>query len=280
MYSPALGVEVAIGADGADDQIIDAVAVDVARSVIRVADAVAHIDGRNGGIDAVHAEAVRAVEALEVEADRRRRAKDHEGGAGIRLTVRIVRPGPDDHVIDAVIVDVARIRHVPARMVARPGIRERDPGRAEIGDVDGGREALVGAEDDVGFARVTNAAPVGEPRAHDNVVDAVVVEVARARDRAPQLRAVVEARNAETVGSVKGRGVDDGRQGVGSEDHVRLAGIIGAGIGLGTRHDDVADPVTVDVARFGDPEAQLRPVLEPLDENAVRAVETRPPKVR
>ena len=90
-----------VAAIGADDQVVEAVAVDVARRG----------DGKPApvkGIDAVEAEAVRAVERREVEARRKpRRLAEHDVAlAGIGVRAWVAAKGADDDVGEAVAVDV------------------------------------------------------------------------------------------------------------------------------------------------------------------------------
>ena len=183
--------------------------------------------------------------------------------------------GPDDQVVDAVAVDVARARDRTAAAVVRV-----DPVEAEAVDaverreIEARREAGVGAEDDVALAGTPVAGSAGRP--DDQVVDAVAVDVARAGDREAAAVVRVDPVEAEAVRPVERREIEARREaGVRAEDDIALAGGIAVRIGARGPDDQVVDAVAVDVARPGDREAAAVVRVDPVEAEAVRPVEVR-----
>jgi len=101
-----------IRAVGADDDIVDAISIDVACSADGDARVVAHIDA--GKYEATTAVATaRRVQTRERHERRKRlrRPEHNVAFAGIRMRHRIGGHSADDEIVDAVSVDVAGFAH-------------------------------------------------------------------------------------------------------------------------------------------------------------------------
>ena len=130
-----------IGQRGADDQVGEAVAVDVAGRGDREA---AVVTGRH----AAELEAVGAVEGGEVEVggEARGLAEHHVARPGIG-SVRIGTAGADDQVVEAVAIDVAgRGDREAALVIGRHAAELEAVGAVEGGEVEVGAEARGLAE--------------------------------------------------------------------------------------------------------------------------------------
>ena len=134
------------GVRHADDQIIDAIAVDVARAADRAAGFVKSRGALDGQVGVAR------------EVDGRRKAliaaEHHVAGAGKVTAIRVGSSGADDHIVDAIAVDVARATDREAGKVNRSGALDSQLGVG--GEVDGRRKALIAAEhhvDGTGIAR-------------------------------------------------------------------------------------------------------------------------------
>ena len=188
---------VRIGAVGADDQVGEAVAVDVARRGDRDA---AEVAGRH----AAELEAVGAVEGGEIEvgAEARGLAEHHVARAGM-AAVRIGPEGADDQVGEAVAIDVAGRGDRAAAVVAGRHAAELEAVRAvEGGEVEIGAEARGLAEHHIARPGVASVR-IGVVGADDQVGEAVAVDVAGRGDRAAALVAGRHAAELEAVGAVE-----------------------------------------------------------------------------
>ena len=174
-----------------------------------------------------------------------RDARHREVGGGVRrrsaqeqeCSPRLRRPAgvrTDDHVVEAVVIDVARAGHRVAEEIVR-----REPVERQVGDVVG----LGSAEEHV---RATAAAPVRVVvrRADDDVVEPVAVDVARGPHRL-----------AEPVARGLAREHDVGRR-IGerpTEVEKRASSVRSRLIVAGRAYDDVAIAIAIEVAglRYG-----------------------------
>ena len=182
---------------------------------------------------------VREVELVQVAHVRLLREKDrgeaehHIALAGVAVGTR----RPDDQVIEAVAVDVARARDRAAAVVTGVDPVEPEAVRAvERGQIEARGEARGRAEDDVALAGDLLPSGIGARRPDDQVVDAVAVEVARARDREAAVVIGVDPVEPEAVaaverGQIEARGEARG----GAEHHVALAGVVTARVARAPR---------------------------------------------
>jgi len=252
---------VGIGVRRADNQVGQAVAVDVARAADRKAGPVVAIDA----VDGKAARAVRHVRQL----DRRGSGlAEHDITlAGFSVAVGIGAVGADDYVEDTVAVDVARAADRFARAVVAIDAVDDKAARAvhDIRQLD--RTAVRFAEHDVTLAGVVTVR-VGVRRAHDKVVQAVAVHVADGADRsAGKVRAIdaVDGKAARAVRHV--RQLD--RTAVRLAEHdIALAGLAAVRIGPERADDHIRQAVTVHVARAADRVAGLIVAVDTLDHEA------------
>ena len=152
-------------------------------------------------VDPVEAEAVAAVERGEIEARREAGggAEHHIALAGVvpaagigagAPMIRSSMPSPLTSPAPATERRCGHTSSIPSR---------RKPLRAvERGEIEARREAGGGAEHHVALAGIVPAAGIGARRPDDQVIDAVAVDVPRARDRAA---AVVIRRRSRRGGS-------------------------------------------------------------------------------
>ncbi len=223
----------------ADDDVVVAVAVDVARARHAVAEAVlarlAQERGR-GGRGAAVRDAGRAAE------------KDERSAVAARR--RVVALRADDHVVVSVAVRVARARHPEAELGVAIVRLERRGGRRIAGQAT--RSAAVDERRALGrLPRVVGA------RADDDVVESVAVRVARRRHSGTEERRLlvglnrggrclrVPARHARRPAE------EDERRAL-----VQLAAVV-----VGRPDQDVVVSVAVDVARSRHRGAEQRAVL-------------------
>ena len=236
-----------IGIEGTDDQIRPPVAVQVAGRGDRPARVIPGVHARDG-------EAVGPAEGAKVEGRAETaHAPEHDKGlAGIGPPARIALGGPDDQIVDAVAVDVSRRRDGIAAPVGCIGPEDGEAvGPGQPGHVELGGEPAGPAEHHIAGSRVCLGTAVRFPRAEDQVVEAVTVDVARGRDGEAEpvsRRATPEGhpRGAVQCGQVQA-GAEAARA---AEDQIGLAGIGPLG-GLAPRCPDqeVGQPVPVDVSR-------------------------------
>jgi hypothetical protein len=174
------GVAGAAGGICPDDEIVEAVAVDVAGRGYRNAGEIVHILAMD------HESAVAGRHRGEVDLRRKARGLAEHHVAVARLDVRIAsaiaKRCPNDKVVKAVAVDVAGRRHRKAGLIAH--IRAMDDEAAvtgrDRGEVDLGRKAGGLAEHHVAVACIA-ACIAGATAAlcpDDEVVEAVAVDVA------------------------------------------------------------------------------------------------------
>ena len=252
----------------ADDQVSDAVAVNVARVAHRPADGVVHIN-------AVDDEAVGAIQARELEAGAEARglAEHHVVFAGVFPAVRRSMPRADDHVVDTVAVHVPRGAHRPAAIVLRIDAIDGEAIIAVEGrDLETGAEARGLAEYHVALTRVALAGRIGAPGPDDHVVDTVAVHVPRGAHRPTAQAGPSEgAVDDEAVFAVQAREIEAGVEARRlAERHVTFASA------AHRRTDDhVVDAVTVHVARGTHRPAAIAPKIHAIDGEAVIAVEGR-----
>ncbi len=213
----------------ARDHVGEAVAVDVARAGHGVAEAGAGLIGR---------------------IERRRRRGAEPGSESVeevspplvgQVAVRRVRA--DDHVGEPVAVDVARAGDRPAEAgagqvggVRRPGGRRRQPGRA--------------SGEQIGAPLVDHVA-AGRVRAHDDVAEAVAVDVARAGHG----HAEEGSRGVGRVGRPRRTAGKAGRR---AAEEVRAPLVGDRAIPEVGADERVAETVAVVVAGGGDGVAKLR----------------------
>ncbi len=220
----------------ADDDVVEAVGVDVARAV----DAAAELGARLVRLQD------RVGERRETAADARRPAVIDERQSLVALP-RVVDVRAGDDVVVAVAVRVARSGHRDAE-IGGSLIRldERVCGRGRP-VADAGRPAVKNEH----RARVHDRRVVPSG-ADDDVVVAVVVDVARTGDARAEERADL-VRLDDRVGVRRQPVADSGRASMKDEGHalVRLAQGVAA-----VSDDDVAVAVGVDVARARDHEVQ------------------------
>ena len=156
---------------------------------------------------------------------------------------------PDDHVVNAVAVHVARSGHgAAAPVVGRRAVHGEAVGAVERAQLERGREAGERAEHHVAL---TGEVAVAIRRADDEIADAVTVHVPRRADREAARVERIDAVDGEAVGAVESAKIEGGAEvGLGAEHHVALtrAGS-SAGIGLGRADDEIADAVAVHVSR-------------------------------
>ena len=112
----------------------------------------------------------------------------------------------DDEIVITVGIDVARAAHGNAQAIA--GFRAIDAeaiGAVELVDIDDRIEFAFLAKDDVADARFRIVMRIAVRRAHDEIVETVAVDVARAAHRRAKLDAVqrVRDRQAEAVIAVE-----------------------------------------------------------------------------
>ena len=209
-----------IGPVGADDQVGEAVAVDVARRGDRAA---ALVVRRH----AAELEAVAAVEAREIEVGGKARglAEHHIARAGIGA-VRIGTAGADDQVGEAVAVDVAgRGDRAAAAVIRRHAAELEAVAAVEAREVEVGGKARGLAEHHIARARI-GAVRIGPVGADDQVGEAVAVDVARRGDRAAAVVIRRHAAELEAVAAVEARQVEIGGKARGlAEHHIARAGI-------------------------------------------------------
>ena len=159
--------------DGADDQIVDAVAIDVARPAHRAAGI-----GHRAAAPWMIRSASRSRGRWSPESLDRCRTPHSWRRQG--------RPfgsarGADDQIVDAVAIDVARPAHRAAGTVTSRGALDDQVGVAR--EVDGRGKALIGAEHHVAGAGIGTAVRVGTRGADDQIVDAIAIDVARPAHR-------------------------------------------------------------------------------------------------
>ena len=225
----------------ADDEVVKAVAVDVAGRGNAPAGQVAV------GI-ALDDEPVGRREAGKVDrGEPCRFAEDDIGLAGIDAAIVAARRA-DDEVVKSVAIDVAGRRDAPARIVAGGIALDDEPvGRGEGGKVDRAEPCRF-AEDDIGLAGIA-AAIVAVRGADDEVVIAVAVDVARRGDAEAGLVAVCVALDDEPVGGGEAGKVDRAEACRFAEDDIGLADIVEAAVvAISGADDQVVIAVTIDVA--------------------------------
>ena len=190
-----------------------------------------------------------AVERGEIEARREAGvgAEDDVALAGVVVrpparrapTIRSSMPSPLTSPAPATEMPLSSYASIPSR---------RKPFAAvERGEIEARREAGVGAEDDVALAGVVVRRD-RRRRPDDQVVDAVAVDVARARDREAAAVVRVDPVEAEAVRSVERGEIEARREaGVGAEDDVALAGVVlpsGSAPGAPTIRSSMPSPLT------------------------------------
>ena len=159
-----------------DDKIVNAIAIDIARTrhcstgtvEIGVAD-----DG----------EAIARRKTRQIDRGTRRSSlpEDDIGRAGVRAA-RITENRADDDVVESVAIDIARARDAEPGKIARDiALNDEAIARGKTGQIDIGPRRPGLPEDDIGFTRIA-AAIVAIGRADDQIVDAVAIDVARAGD--------------------------------------------------------------------------------------------------
>ena len=129
-----------------------------------------------------------------------RRPEDHVALAGVVLAVRIGATGPDDQVVDAVAVDVPRARDRDAAAVVRVDPVEAEAVRCRRAPRDrGSPRSRRRCRRPRSSRRRRTAVRIGAGRPDDQVVDAVAVDVPRARDRDAAVVVRVDPVEAEAV---------------------------------------------------------------------------------
>ena len=252
-----------VAALGADDQVVEAVAVDVAGGGDRAA-------GQVAGILADDDEAAAAggdVGQVDGRAKAAGPAEHHVAVAGVGFDIarRVAALGADDQVVEAVAVDVAGRGDRDAGPVV--AILAEDCQTAAAGgdgcQVDGRAKAARLAEDHVAVAGVIGldiARRVAARRADDQVVEAVAVDVAGRRDRDARIVAGILAEDDEAAAAGGDAGQVDGCAEAArlAEHYVAVAGIalgIVRRVAVPGADDQVVEAVAVDVAGGGDREA-------------------------
>ena len=239
----------------ADNQVVEAVAVDVARR----RDGIAGMVVSDLGVDPEAADTQRDV----IEVDRReaaRRAEHDIGGAAVEKARAVVVVSADDHIVEAVAVDVAGSRHREAGIIARrlTDDLEAAGARRNGAEVDR-RQARSGAEQDIGRTGIGAAGVVVERRRDDDVGETVAIDVASRGDRISRQVVGRLADELEAAGAVRDVGKVDGRRRRRRAEHdVGRAGIrVSAEIITVCPDDDVGEAVAVHIAGRGDPAAGL-----------------------
>ena len=149
-----------------------------------------------------------AVERREIEARREAggRAEHDVALAGVVLAVRDRRAGPDDQVVDAVAVDVARARDREAAVVVRVDPVEAEAVRCRRAPRDrGSPRSRRRCRRRRSSRRRRTCRPDRRRGPDDQVIDAVAVDVARARDRDAAVVVRVDPVEAEAVRAVERR---------------------------------------------------------------------------
>ena len=246
---------VRIGARGPDDQVVDAVAVDVARARDRDAAVVVRVDP-------VEAEAVRCRRARRDRGSPRSRRPCRRRRSSRRRSTRRPdrRAGPDDQVVDAVAVDVARARDRGAAVVVRVDPVEAEAVRCRRAPRDrGSPRSRRRCRRRRSSRRRRTAVRIGVRRPDDQVVDAVAVDVARARDREAAVVVRVDPVEAEAVRcrrARRDRGSPRSRRRCRTRRSSRRRRTSPSGIGATGPDDQVVDAVAVDVARARRPRSR------------------------
>src|SRR5262245_26754962 len=250
------GVAGAVRAGGADDQVVEAIAVDVAGRRHRAAREIdrilavndeAAIAGRHGG-------------EVDLGGEARGLAEHH---VAVARTVPCIsgplgKHCPDDEVGEAVAVDVAGRGYRPAGLIGRVLAVDNEAAVAgDRGEVDLRRKARGLAEHNVAVPRKVAgvAGPVAPRSPDDEVVEAVAVDVPGRRDRAAGLITSILAVDDETAVPGRDCGKLDLRKPRGlAEHHVAVAGT-GAGVAGAVAiicpNQEVIEAVPVDVAGRG-----------------------------
>ena len=160
--------------DGGDDEVGQAVAVDVARTSQPVATFV-------GGALAIDDEAAGAgAHGREVHSPRPCLAEHQVAAAGIHAACWICPVGADEHIGQAVAVHIAGVGHPKAAVVTGVFAIDHEAAGAcgHVRELHGGGARL--AKDDVALARTRAAGRVGQIGADEQVGDAVAIDVAAA----------------------------------------------------------------------------------------------------
>ena len=178
-----------------------------------------------------------------------RLAEDDIGFAGVRAAI-VATGSPDDDVVEAVAIDIARRGDAATRQVACCIALDDEPVcRGEGGEIDIGEPGRL-AEDDIGFAGV-GAAIVATGRANDDVVEAVTVDIACGRDAASEGIECGIALDDEAQARGERGQVDIGVEELASspaEDDIGLAGVAAAIVAERRADDDVVKAVAIDIA--------------------------------
>ena len=248
----ALGAGRGVAAVRADDQVGDAVGVDVAGG----RDIKAALVERGLAVD--DEAALPACHGREVDARPRAAAEDHIAAAGIGTACRVGTEGADDQVGQAVAVEVAHGRDTAAAAVGTALTIDAEAAAAARhgAELDGGGRRA--AEDDIAATRVHACGRVAEPGADDQVGQAVTVDVACGGhgDTAGVAGTLAVDDEAARATGHGGQVDDAGRRA--AEDDIAAAGAIpGRGIGCRRAHDQVVQAVAVDISGRGDRVAAL-----------------------
>src|SRR5688572_20385307 len=223
-----------------DDQVVESVAIDVApcRNIVSAAFIVA----KAGDV-----EALRGRHAAEVDvAGSAGFAEDHPGIS------RHAPPGADDHVVEAIAVDVAGAADRPAA-----------PFRGRAGDLEalrGGEGGEIDVADAADLAvhhvRLAGGIPLCIPRtpgADNNVVDAIAVDITGGPYGQPAVVVLGCAGDDRPLISAEDGEIDIAQSTHLAIDHESLSGVGPAErVGAGRPEEEVGDAIAIEVAGLGD----------------------------
>ena len=201
-------------------KIVDAIAIQIADRVGRIAKimrGVVHstraiVRAIDAGLRALKPEAIRAVERRDVQivGERlggNRLTKNHIGRAAVVHAIVVFAIGRHQNIVVAVVVDIASRGRVPPKLAATFLTADLKPigagDRGRINQAAGAGERLS-APHNIGRAGIRHAAVISRP-ANDQVVIAVVVEIARAAHRAAQKAIHLESVENNSVCAIKRR---------------------------------------------------------------------------
>ena len=256
----ALALTARSGEGGADEDIVEAVVVQVADPFHRVTEEAAvgvsvHSQERVGARRAGDVEG--AADSVDPVDDPRAPGFGDPGVGGL---------GADHEVIESVAVEVTRLGDRAPEELIDLLADDRDAVAGVDGEeIDAGGK--VGAtEEDVHLTRSLAPEGVASGGADREVFDTVAVEVARAAQRLADAVARLGATDREAVGAVEGGEIDRGGEGLATEEHADLAGVVALGEGgAGSGDGEIVVAVVVEVTELGDGGAELVLDLEAED---------------
>ena len=225
-----------------DDDIVDAVAIDIA--CCRNADA-----GHIAGCIAANDEPVGSRQRRQIDgpACAATLAVDDIGFAGAIATV-IAASCTDDQIADAITIDVACIGYaVPGHVARRIALNPESFAGENAGQIDQPTRGSALAIDDIGLPGI-GAAIVSATGPDDDVADPVAIDIACARYTAARQIACRIATDDEPVAGSQAGEVDRGAgRACLAINHIGLPGVGTSAIAIAGANDEIVDAIAIDI---------------------------------